>query len=335
MQTCFIEFIPQKPLPYRSLYLDLIGDKEKVINDIKNLLASLINVNARQKTIAFDKKSQPISRASDKTIYERITELRAQKLSYRTSQLAANYSSDDLMKATEGLAIQLQNAGVNFLQKGVINIENFATIFYDNEGCITRSEPEQSINGLKALELIAGFCAQDFGLIIDTRAELIYLYGSARFEKTPKHIDHGYDYFVGENFLEWHRRIPTWGHDLASLFEQLYFAFQAHLLDLLIVDLKGRNLYTNGELIVRRYERDYALPLCTNDGNIIGLTVFADSFFKNINDELRPFFGGKILAIESAMEFNDHFKVIKHAAFKHHPFGMRQQDGSPKEQINS
>jgi hypothetical protein len=80
--------------------------------------------------------------------------------------------------------------------------------------------------------------------------------------------------------------------------------------------------------VVRRYERDYALPLPTLEGNIVGMIVFADSLFKNINDETRPFFGGKHLVIKSPREFQDNFHIITHAAFCHHPFGIRDQNGT-------
>lgn len=327
MNITFDQFKPQALFPARALYLDLIGDKEQVMMDIQHLSEQLLKLQSGASVIQASKKPIPISRANDQAINERINELKGHPVRFKTTQIATHTTSEEIVRSIEALAIQLENAGVHYLQHGLIEINDLCTLYYDDHGYVIKTLPDLGLNGCNALEVIAGVCAQDFGLVIDRDGVLIYLYGSARYEKTPKHVENGYDYFVGENFLEWHRRIPVWGPSLARLFERMYSAFKQNHFDLLLVDLKGRHLYTDGNLVVRRYERDYALPLLTQDGETVGMTVFADSFFKNINDELRPFFGGKHLVITSPREFYDHFHAITHNAFRHHPFGMRDENG--------
>lgn len=328
MNTTFIEFNSQISIPTRSLYVDLMRDKDVIIEDINLLIKKLQMMIANDHVIRPTKKPIPVSRASDKAIQERIDELKRYPVKFQTTQLAISYSETEIIQSIEGLAIRLENAGVHLIQPGVIVINDLCKLEYDQNGCITRSNPDIGLCGINALELIAGVCAQDFGLVIERNTKLIYLYGSARYEKTPKHVESGFDYFVGEDFLEWHRRIPHWGATLAIFFELMYLAFKQNKLDSLIVDLKGRNLYTDGKIVVRRYERDYALTLPTMEGDTIGIIVFADSLFKNNNDEIHPFFGGKHVEIKSPREFSNNFHLVTHAAFQHHPFGIRDESGA-------
>lgn len=334
MKPIFIPFKPQNLLPARSLYLNLISDKKLIMDDIHSLSQVLQMVLTGDHFIEYTKKPIPVSRATDQAIYERIEELKGYSVPFQTTQLAKYYSPDEMIQAVEGLALQLKNAGVHLIKRGLIIIKNICTLRYNNNGCISKSEPDLGIVGINVLELIAGICAQDFGLVMERHGVLIYFYSSARYEKTPKHVENGFDYFVGEPFIEWHRRIPTWGPVLAALFEDMYMALKQKSLDSFIVDLKGRHQYTNGELILKRYERDYVLPLPTLEGQIIGMIVFADSLFMNINDKLNPLASGKYLHIESPREFHQHFRVIIDAGFRHHPFGIRDKHGispsSPK-----
>lgn len=327
MKSTFIEFKPQMSQLIRTLYVDLTNDRNSVISEIDLLSLQLQKVLNNNDVIHYAKKPIPVSRASNVVIQERIEELKGYPVKFQTTQLASVYSANEILQSIEGLAIQLENAGVHLIQSGLISIDNICKLTYDQNGCITKTNPDLGLNGINALELIAGICAQDFGLVIERNAKLIYLYSSARYEKTPKHVENGFDYFVGENFLEWHRRIPCWGSTLASFFELMYQAFKQNKLDSLIVDLQGRNFYTDGKIVVQRFERDYAVPLSTIEGYVNGMIVFADSLFKNINSEKPSFFDGKHLEIKSPRTFNHNFNLITHPTFQHHPFGMRDENG--------
>lgn len=329
MKTTFVPFHPQVSRPVRGLYLDLMADKEIVMKDIDQLSTQLQGVLVEKNAIHFTKMPLPVSRATDEAIQERIDELKCHPVKFQTTQLDKNHTGHEIVRSVEGLAILLENAGVQLVKRGLIIIKDLCSMHYDENGRITKTEPDIGLVNSNALEVVAGICAQDLGLIIERDGVLVYLYGSSRYEKTPKHVETGYDYFIGEDFLEWHRRIPVWGQNLATLFERMYLAFKSDKFDSLVVDLKGRNLYTDGNLVVRRYERDYALPLPTLEGDTTGMIVFADSLFKNINDEVHPFFGGKHLNIKSPREFSDNFHIITHAAFQHHPLGIRDKNGRP------
>jgi hypothetical protein len=323
----FTELQPQPLQVMRSLYVNLINAKDIVMSDMIKLSTQLQNRIDGKENIMQTKQPLCISRATDQAIAERIQELKGEKVPFQTTQLAHDKRGIEVRQALEGLALQLKNAGVNLISPCYIDIRDFCTLHYDEDGIIKTTSCQPDLIGLNALEVVAGIAAQDFGLVIERENKLIYFYGSARYEKTPKHVETGYDYFLGEDFLEWHRRIPVWGETLAELFKRLYLAFQNDRVDSLVIDLKGRHHYTDGLLTVQRYERDYALPLKTIEGKLNGMIVFADSLFKNINDELSPFFGGKHLLITSPRAFHEAFHIIKHDTFYHHPAGIRNSKG--------
>ncbi len=316
----------KKLTPTRSIYINLTNRREQVIKEINALHEQLNNAISQSEPIPVSEKSQPISRAHDEAISERIHEMKHRNVRFQTTQLIAHYQYFELVNATEGLAIQLKDAGVNLIKPGHIIIRDLCELHYDQAGLITKTNPDLGLNQLPAIELIAGLCAQDFGLILEKDNSLIYFYSSARFEKTPKHIENGFDHFLGQDFLEWHKRIPVWGETLSRFFSTLYLAFKSNELDIFIADLKGRNLYTDGMLTVQRYERDYALPLVDPTGKIIGLTTFADSFFIDINNTQQTFEENTYLNITSPRAFNEQFRVIKNEKFHHHPTGMRDKE---------
>lgn len=311
----------------KSLYLNLMDDKKVVMNNIHSLTQKLEQLFAGLELIEPEFNPIPIKRATDISIYERLQELRGETVKFKTTQLASEHTSDEILSAIEGLSIQINHAGVEFIKPGEVFVKDLGKICYDTDGRIINSASSYALDNLPVLEVIAGICKQDFGLVIQRGATLIYLYGSARFEKTPKHVKTGFDYFLGEDFYEWHRRIPYWGDSLEKLFRQLYLNFKMGKLDSFIVDLKGRHSYTNNEVVVQRYERDYALPLKTSSGQVLGLTVFADSLFKNVDNKLNPFEGGTHLVIDSPVAFHEHFQLVENEQLQHHPFGMRNENG--------
>lgn len=326
METKFIPFQPQPMTLSRSLYLNLINEKDFVLNDIRELHQQFGAVLNGKETIPFSQQPKPISRATNQAIQERFAEIKGQTVSFKTTQLAKDYTDNEIVLALEGLAQQIESAGVKFIKPGLIVIDAICTLHYDSQGQIISTEPDLGLNGYHALEMIAGICAQDFGLVIERNNALIYLYGSARYEKTPKNIHNGFDHFLGEDFLEWHRRILGVGPILANLFHSMYQLFKKNQFDQLIVDLTGRNLYTNGQYIIKRYERDYVLPLLTANGKVAGMTVFADSLFKDINDKVCPLFDGKFLQISSPLQFHDCFTIMTSENFQPHPIGMRDKN---------
>lgn len=307
----------------RHMSLNLIDKREIVLTNIEKLTQQLDELLINKRIINSELLPTPITRAPASYFTERIEELKGITYSFKTSQLPCQYTSRQMISALEGLAVALEDIGIQLIQSGVITIADYGTIFYDETGIISRTEPELGLTGLNAIEVLAGVVGQDFGLIIKHHQTLIYFYSSARFEKTPKHVETGYDYFVGEDFLEWHRRIPTWGEILANMLDKLFQAFCQQKLDLLSIDLKGRHVYTNEKVRVCRYERDYAVPLRLS-GETIGMIVFADSLFKPVDEKL-SFTKGKHLQIDSPRQFHQQFKIIKHEQFAHHPFGMREK----------
>lgn len=327
MKVHFVDCLPQISRKSRSLYVDLMNNPDEVVKTIEKISVLLANVQSGNASVTVKDAPVPIIRATHQMIEERINELKGGHVSFRTTQIGSSCSSQECLDAIEGLSIHLESIGIHYLCAGEIDIKNFCKVLYDDSGLIIKTVPDLGLGGLNTLELIAGFCQQDFGLVFERNSNLIYIYGSARYEKTPKHVDSGYDYFLDEDFLEWHKRIPKWGNILANLFEKLYQSFQDDQLDLFIVDLKGRNTYTNGKVTVQRYERDYAMPLRNRKAETKGMIVFADSLFKNISEAPHTFTKGKYLKIDSPRAFHQSFHIIKSEKFTHHPFGIRDLSG--------
>jgi hypothetical protein len=230
----------------------------------------------------------------------------------------------DLFAAAVALVPYFSAAGIRQADSNRFGIEGFGQVEVDAEGKVTAAPEIPGVVGKPLLAVIAAFSAQDFGAVIRQPAGLRYAFDCSAFEKTPKDVDSGHNHYVGLDFLEWHRRIPKLGKPLADLFERLDQQFSAGVLDLFTIDLRGRNLYTDGKLVLHRYERDYVLPLRHPTAGYLGFVNFADVFMKEPGEERRPQDGGSYFEVGCPRQFHRQFPVIKHAAFRPHPTGMRE-----------
>lgn len=313
------ELLPTYP---KSVYLDLICSWD---NMPQRLSQAREDIMARPDVRRPPKSSSlRLTRAGDEMTRAKLDELVGGAASdfamYRTDQtLAPTF----LLSAAQALARHFASIGVRFDGPERLLVDGFGDVKLDLEGRVVSADGRAGLKGVHALALLAAFVGQDFGLVLRHESRLRYAFDCSAFEKTPKDIDTGYNHYVGLDFLEWHRRIPKLGEPLAELFELLDRAFESDSLDLFTVDLRGRNLYTNGTLVVHRYERDYVLPLRHPEGRHLGFVNFADVFMKEIAEERRPQEGGTYFDVGCPRQFHKQFPVIRHAAFRPHPTGMR------------
>lgn len=55
--------------------------------------------------------------------------------------------------------------------------------------------------------------------------------------------------------------------------------FNDNNMEILVIDLRGGNIYTNGKELVARYERDNVLPIRDDNNNFIGIFGYAHTYF--------------------------------------------------------
>lgn len=307
----------------KSVYLDLIGSWDALPPRIAQAFED-ISSESEQRRGAFSSQLR-LTRAPQEMIVAKLAEAaQGPEGNFAMYGVDATVSARDIFAAAVALAPYLTEAGVRQLDGNRFTAEGFGQIEVDDEGNVTVAPEIPSVIGKPLLAVMAAFSAQDFGVVIRQPTGLRYAFDCSAFEKTPKDVDSGQNHYVGLDFLEWHRRIPKLGKPLADLFERLDHQFSAGALDLFTIDLRGRNLYTDGKLVLQRYERDYVVPLRHPTAGYLGFVNFADVFMREQGEERRPHDGGSYFEVGCPREFHRLFPVIKHAAFRPHPTGMRE-----------
>jgi hypothetical protein len=311
--------------PQRSLYIDLIGERAEVTDRLAALGEQVRHAQANPSTVSSAPAPLPFQLSASGTQQDRVAELGGAQVPYPMSQLAPSISPEEQIGIAQGISRYFSEINVS---AGHVDITGRTRLVFGADANVTDCKYPELV-GRGILPGLACFIDQDFGIVVRRGESLFYVYESSEFEKTPKLVDGGANGFLGHDFLEWHRRIPHYGAPLVSIFEGVDALFAQDRLDMLVVDLRGRHLYTDAEIVVRRHERDYVVPLRDSEGKYVGMAVFADLFLQDINMLRNPFAGGKHLVIESPITFNSRFKVIKHAGFREHPSGVRAADGTP------
>jgi hypothetical protein len=321
------ESAPATVKQQRSLYIDLIGDRSEVTDRLGALGEQVSHVRANPRTVVAAPAPYPFRLSENQTLLDRVAELAGASVPYAMSQLAPGVTPGEQIDIVDGVCRYFAQITAD-TRAGCIDIAGRTRVVFDGEAKVSDSG-YSGLAGRDLLPACACFIDQDFGIVLRRPSGLFYVYESSEFEKTPKRVEGGENNFLGNDFLEWHRRIPHYGLPLASIFERVDALFADELLDMLVVDLRGRHLYGDGEILVRRYERDYVVPLHNRDGQYVGMAVFADLFIQDINTLRNPLSGGKYLVVESPLLFNQRFQVVKHAGFREHPSGVRSADGTP------
>lgn len=167
----------------------------------------------------------------------------------------------------------------------------------------------ERVVGHSALQAMSCHVQQDFGVILKRDEKFVYVFDCASFEKTPKDPVSGLNHFVGQDIAAFHGRAKTHGHVMPMVMHNLADALSRHALDMLIIDLNGAGRYTDGTIVVRRFERNYVVPMWDN-GRFAGMIVFADPFFQNETESADPFCGGGFVSVTGPGEFHKRFHLI-------------------------
>lgn len=263
---------------------------------------------------------------------------------FKIAHFAVTHSSLDSVLAAEELArrtpgIELhrsEHEGVIVVpERGIVvhYAPGLGTIF-DAEGIeVPRREGlPYSHSGMDVLHFLSCLVEQDVAFVVKQGRALIYDFDASRHEKTPKDPRTGENYFVGRELIEFHNRGRTVGPQIAHTLQYVIGNFQAGTLDHLTVDLRGGNLYTNGEQTVRRFERDHFIPVYTKGrrpdgsdhfesmntfvlkdefkeplGKLHGVLGYAEVFFQPATEKRSPFQGGVV--VDVPLNFYQTFKV--------------------------
>lgn len=310
--------------PGRSLYIDIIGARAEVEQRFGVLHDRLAQVIAAQEPVPLTPTPWPFRLAPPGVIRDKLDELRGKPLRFAVAQFDAEHRGEESVDLLEGMARIYDRAGLRLTARGMLEIASYGTVLYGPGGLVTAA-PDADVVGKNVLQLAAAFVEQDFALVLDRNGTMVYAFDCCMLEKTPKHVETGRNHFMGLDFYEWHERIPGWGHFLAGTFRKLDRAMRDRLIEMLYVDLRGRHRYSDGQVTVQRFERDYVLPLWNLDRRYVGFAVIADNYMMQPEEKLRPFEGGPFLRFDSQSAFHEAFRVI--APFQHHPHGMRTPDG--------
>ncbi len=281
------------------LHLDLSGDNSG--ENLKELSKKL------EGKIRSSEISDKISLTNEHEYIAKFAELMGHNLEFQITHADPNHNPANSVLIANELLDRLDEAEVGQQSnKTIVGFPNRATIEYGREGIISDSSNENLI-GKDCLRYIACNVHEDFGVIFSDKGRFAYVFDSAMFEKTPKDIHTGENKFMGRDFFEFHSKGKNFGHILPGIFANMMRAFKDEKLDMLSIDLRGANIYTDGNIEIRRFERDYVVPIRQPDFR--GILVYTDVFFHDVREKRSPFNGGKHLEIESPVEFASTFKV--------------------------
>jgi hypothetical protein len=261
--------------------------------------------------------------ANDCEYKTRTVEMLGANLAYKIAQFAKEHEVRDSALVADDLAQKLAHVGVKFKRRGKqrrIIVSTRKTEFtYDQYGTIqSASGPEiekysglaEKLEGQDALHYLACHVQQDLAVVMKKGDKMVYTFDCSMYEKTPKDVETGENKFLGKDLLDFHGKAETFGHILPNLLRNLVSCFSQGRLDLLEIDLKGANVYSNGEHEVRRFETDYVTPIVDN-GTFHGILAYADVLFQDAAETRSPYKGGII--VPHQVNFHKEYKVVKNA----------------------
>ncbi len=192
-----------------------------------------------------------------------------------------------------------RNVELDFTGNGLISDTNLKEIFFKNP-----------------LPYLASMIEQDLALIALDHDKLIYAADISRFEKTPKDVITGVNKYIGLDLLNFHGNAKTYGHILPKILDDMVNCMRNDELDLLTIDLRGANLYTNGKETIRRFETDKVMPLKRN-GVLQGIIAYADVCFQPVDEIQTPDDGGRVVKLNS--EMHEQYKLITQTVVEQRP----------------
>lgn len=262
----------------QTLHADLRGRPHDIRNQLTTLLDKL-SVLENGNALHSDGDAPVMSLASERLRDTKLAEMHGEKLPYKISAFADEYDPK-----TDG------DAAFNALAQlcGHLGLDGIA-----------------AAESSDAFHLLACHVKQDLAVVKRDNDGMIYLADISAFEKTPKDRDGG-NKFLGRNLLDIHSQAPNLGLILRIVFPEIIKLFRDRILDLLSVDLNGQKEYLADKKRVRRFERDYFMPIRDCRGRFYGVLGVADVFFQDPEETISPYEGGSyVKGIEMQTDLAD------------------------------
>ncbi|MFA6072898.1 MAG: hypothetical protein WC758_02200 [Candidatus Woesearchaeota archaeon] len=303
----------------RVLYLNVIGTIEEVGKNLKQLGMNLGALQGENMHLESSYNLPLFSLATNAEHAMKRNDLLGRAVNFEVAHLDSAHKRVDSAKFAIALAERMNPLDVLVTKEKtftVIDILPLNEVLAFNRNGIVNYSRDKEVRGKDALKVIASYIHQDVGILVVDNQKLVYTFDSSMYEKTPKDIVTGNNKFIGQDAFAFHGKAKNFGHVLPELFRGLKRNFENGKLDGLIIDLKGGNSYSNGGMYVRRFERDYVVPVIQN-GNLQGIIAYADVFFQaDVPQGISHFDGGKFLKIDDPATFHRDFKVIKNDNYK-------------------
>ncbi len=289
----------------KIIHLNLLGNKEE---QEKNLIYLRDNLEGQINETNIE---HWLTLTNEEEYVTKFAELMGHKIPY--SILASEMTGEESFLISNEIVSRLNLPEIYILSDDkktkVVKFSDRDLIMYNQRGEIIDSSNKDLI-GKNSLDYISCNIHEEIATVMLRGHKLIYAFESSMFEKTPKNIITGKNNYIGRDFMKFHGKAKTFGHVLPAVFKEMIKAFSKYELDMLTIDLRGNNIYSNNNLRVRRFERDYILPIRDIRNNAFkGLLGYADVFFQNIEETKSPFEGGSHIKISSPLEFIRKYRV--------------------------
>lgn len=294
------------PLPAAAMrklaHLDLLGSKEDCRKNLMEFSGRLDGDNPRKEI------KNSLTLTNEHEFIAKFSEMMGHKLSFQITHKSPRHRAADSVLIAKELVPRLNLEMRQEDEFWVVDIPNRATIKFDERGTISAST-NPHLFGRDCLQFIACNVHEDFGVVMLNDGKLEYDFDSAMFEKSPKDAVTGENKFIGRDFVGFHSQGKNFGHMLPEIFGKLVKAFSDGRLETLTIDLRGAHIFGNGRIDVRRFERDFVVPIMKP--LFRGMLVFTDVFFQDVNEKKSPFDGGSGIEIRDPVGFSSEFRVKK------------------------
>lgn len=293
-------------------HLDLISNPHESLIKFDSDLEDLLHKKNKIEEVP---EPKILSLIDDIEYSIKASELLGHTQSFAVATIAPNFSSNQKAPAAEHIAKTLgkeielsksQSKTKIFIPNRNIELE------FTSNGIIDKSNFSYLV-GCDAMHALACNVLQDMGLLLKQKESFIYAADFSRFEKTPKDVRTGKNNYIGMDLLEFHGKAKNFGHILPKILGNIASCFEQHKLDMVTIDLRGLNTYSNGLQTLRRFERDHALPIF-KDEKMKGIIVYANVIFQPQTELRNPYEGGRVIKVGSEIHNYHHLpiKVMPH-----------------------
>ncbi len=275
----------------KTLYVDVRGDKDQVFSNLQSLSDQL-------EKHAFVEKSYDffmLQAGTKNVLSEKLNELLGNETSYAYAEFSDSLSVPEQLLFLQNMALFFNPFLREKFPTFCLNEGVLGNVRFDKSGTIVHSPffPLSGAEGKNLFHFFLSHLKQDTAGVLFRDGKLEYVFDVSVFEKTPKNA-HGKNQFLGKDLIAFHGESKNFGKMLGELIKKLFLSFSSGSLDMLVIDLLGAPHSLLNEKQIRRFERDFVLPV-RNGPRVVGMMAFADVFFQDVSELLSPYEGGLVI----------------------------------------